>query len=175
MAKSSKQQIEKDEKKVLYELMKDSSQSINVISSKLGFSRQKIWRIIKKLRDEKTVWSYTAIINSERIGMKSYILIGKRNSKPLTKELVNFAIHKKLEKLARNNNCVLGDTYYLNGEYDFISTFRARNLNDAKKYQEQFGLIYKGFIERTMILEVLFPLRLNGILNPDVNMLSEFF
>jgi len=175
MAKSSKQSIERDERKVLYEIMKDSSQSINIISKKLGFSRQKIWRIIKKLQDEKTVWGYTAIINSEKLGMKNFILVGKRTTKPLPKEMVNLAIHKKLEKLAKNANCILDNTYFLNGEYDFISTFKASKLYDAKRYQEEFNRIYQGYMEKTMILEVLFPLRLHGILNPDIINLSEFF
>jgi len=175
MAKNSKKSIERDEKKVLLELMKDSSQSINVISKKLGFSRQKIWRIIKKLHGQKTVWGYTAVINCEKIGMKNFILLGKRTSKPLPQEMINLAVNRKLEKMAKKNNCILDDTYYLNGEYDFVSTFKANNILDAKKYQEEFNRIYKSYIEKTMILEALFPLRMNGILNPDINTLSEFF
>jgi DNA-binding Lrp family transcriptional regulator len=175
MGKSSKKKIERDEKKVLNELLKDSSQSINVISSKLGFSRQKVWRIIKRLRIEKTVWSYTAIVNSEKIGMKTFILLGKRNPKPLPKKMIDLAIYKKLEKLAKSKNCILDDTFYLNGEYDFISTFKACSLNDAKKYQEEFNGLYRGYIEKTMILEVIFPLRLSGTLNPDINKFSEYF
>ncbi len=175
MAKSSKITIEQDEKKVLIELMKDSSQSINIISKKLGFSRQKIWRIIKKLQNEKTIWGYTAVVNYERIGMKNFILLGKRTSKPLCQEKINLAINKKLEKMAKKNKCILNNTYYLNGEYDFVSTFKANNLHDAKRYQEEFNRLYQGYIEKTIILEALFPLRMNGILNPDINELSEYF
>jgi len=175
MSKSSKKSIERDEKKVLLELMKDSSQSINVISKKLGYSRQKIWRIIKKLQGEKTVWGYTAVINCEKIGMKNFLLLGKRTSKPLPQEMINLVLNRKLEKMAKKNNCILDDTYYLNGVYDFVSTFKANNILDAKRYQEEFNRLYKSYIEKTMILEALFPLRMNGILNPDINNLSEFF
>ena len=175
MSKSSKKSIERDEKKVLLELMKDSSQSINVISKKLGFSRQKIWRIIKKLQDEKTVWGYTAVINCEKIGMKNFILLGKRTSKPLPQEMINLAVNRKLEKMAKKNNCILDSTYYLNGEYDFISIYRAVNLQDAKRFQEEFNKLYQGYIEKTKLLEVLFPIRRIGIFNPEINKLSEFF
>jgi Lrp/AsnC family transcriptional regulator len=173
MAKSSKKDIERDEKKVLYELMKDSSQSINDISDKLGFSRQKVWRIIKKLQDDKTVWGYTAIVDNEKIGMKNFILMGKRNTKPLSPELVDIVTSKKLEKLAKNDNCYVENTYYLNGDYDFVSTFKAANLMDAKRYQEGFNRIFDGYISKTIMLEVLFPLRVNGILNPELNKITE--
>jgi DNA-binding Lrp family transcriptional regulator len=173
MAKSSKKDIERDERKVLYELMNDSSQSINDISDKLGFSRQKVWRIIKKLQDEKTVWGYTAIVDSQKLGMKNYILMGKRNAKPLTKELVDVVVSKKLAGLAKSAKCYVENTYYLNGEYDFISTFKAESLIDAKRYQEDFNRLFDGFISKAIILEVLFPLRINGIINPEINSISE--
>jgi len=47
MAKKPKESIEKDENKILQELLRDSSQSINDIANKLGFSRQKVWSNIK--------------------------------------------------------------------------------------------------------------------------------
>jgi len=175
MAKSSKQQIDKDEKKVLYEQMKDSSQSINVISSKLGFSRQKVWRIIKKLQKEKTVWGYTAVVNNERIGMKIFILLGKRNPRPIPMDMIDIVIKGKFEKLAKKNNCILDSTFYLNGEYDFLSSFKAPNLKEAKKFQEEFNRIYEGYIEKTKILEVLFPLRINDTMNPEIEKLAELF
>ena len=173
MAKSSKKDIERDEKKVLYQLMEDSSQSINDVSDKLGFSRQKVWRIIKKLHDDKTIWGYTAIVDNEKLGMKNFILIGKRNAKPLSQELIQAATSKKIEKLAKTVNCYVENTYYLNGSYDFISTFKAPSLMAAKRYQEDFNRLYEGFISKTLLLEILFPLRINGVLNPELNKLSE--
>jgi DNA-binding Lrp family transcriptional regulator len=175
MAKSSKKEIERDEKKVLYELMKNSNQSINDISNKLGFSRQKVWRIIKKLEDEKTVWGYTAVVNNEKIGMKLYILMGNRTTKPIPKEKVDFVIDKNFEKLAKKNNCILYSTYYLHGEVDFISAFKAVNLSDAKRFQEEFNRLYQGFIGTTKLHEVLFTLRETCVFNPDINKLAEFF
>lgn len=175
MAKSSKQEIERDEKKVILELMKDSNQSINIISNKLGFSRQKVWRIVKKLQKEKTIWGYTAIVNSEKLGMNNFILLGKRTTKPVTKDMLEPIIKKHFEKLAKNNNCILEDTHYLNGEYDFISIFKAKNLQDAKKFQEEFNNMYQGFIQKTKLLEVLFSVRENGIFNPNVEKFLEYF
>ena len=49
MSKSSRDQIDKDEKKLLYELVKNSNESIETNAKHCGFSRQKTWRFIKQL------------------------------------------------------------------------------------------------------------------------------
>ncbi len=56
MAKSSKKQIYEDELKVIVELQKNSNENIGAIAKKCGFSRQKAWRIIKELEENKTIW-----------------------------------------------------------------------------------------------------------------------
>jgi len=49
MSKSSKYQIEEDEKKLLSEQVKNSNENIETIATHCGFSRQKTWRFIKQL------------------------------------------------------------------------------------------------------------------------------
>jgi len=53
MSKSSDKKIEEDKEKIILLLMEDSRQSPNEISEKLGFSRQKAWKLIKQLEGEK--------------------------------------------------------------------------------------------------------------------------
>ena len=52
MPRKSKAQIRDDEKKILKALQKNSKEGIDAIAKHCGFSRQKVWRIIKQL--EKT-------------------------------------------------------------------------------------------------------------------------
>jgi len=54
---------------------------------KCGCSRQKIWRIIKKLEEDKTIWGYAAIVNEEKQGLKSYIILIKRTTLPIDEKL----------------------------------------------------------------------------------------
>ena len=61
MAKSSNEQIEQDEKKLLSELMKNSKENIDMIAKHCGFSRQKAWRMIKQLEN-----------NQKNLGIFSY-------------------------------------------------------------------------------------------------------
>jgi DNA-binding Lrp family transcriptional regulator len=55
MPKQSKKQLQDDEQKIIQELLRDSSQNINAIADKLGFSRQKVWRVIKNLEKNHTI------------------------------------------------------------------------------------------------------------------------
>ena len=53
MSKSSKDQIDQDEKKILSELVKDAKENIDTIAKHCGFSREKTWRMIKMKNNEK--------------------------------------------------------------------------------------------------------------------------
>jgi len=73
MAKSSAKQIEQDKKRILDELTKNAHRSVNEIADTLGFSRQKVWRIIKNLEEDKTIWGYTAIVDDNKMGRKNFV------------------------------------------------------------------------------------------------------
>ena len=100
MAKSSKKQIYEDELKVIAELQKNAKENIDVISKNCGFSRQKVWRIIKGLEEDKTIWGYTAIVNEKKQGLKSYMILIKRTTLPLDEKLADKIITRQLENSA---------------------------------------------------------------------------
>ena len=56
MPKSSKEEVIQSENIVLKELKKDASKSIDAIAKDHNFSRQKVWRIIKRLEKNKKIW-----------------------------------------------------------------------------------------------------------------------
>ena len=99
MAKNSMKQIEEDENKILQELANNSNKSINEIAKKCGFSRQKVWRMIKNLEKNHTIWGYTTIIDREKQGLKSYTVLIKRTNLPMEEEMVD----KIIEREMRNN------------------------------------------------------------------------
>ena len=66
MPKSSKDQIDADEKKIIKELQKNSKESIDKIAKKCGFSRQKVWRVIKRLEKNKTIWDIMQLLMMKR-------------------------------------------------------------------------------------------------------------
>jgi Lrp/AsnC family transcriptional regulator len=83
MAKRSFKQIEEDEKKILIHLQKNARESIDEIAKKCGFSRQKVWRIIKRLEENKEIWGYRAVVDNEKLGVQRYIMLIKRSVEPI--------------------------------------------------------------------------------------------
>jgi len=97
MAKSSKEQQTEDERKILLELQKNSKESIDTIAKHCGFSRQKAWKIIKRLEEKDVIWGYTAIVNEEKIGQTHFMLMIKRTKKKLEEEITD--IDKNIDEL----------------------------------------------------------------------------
>ena len=100
MVKSSNETIEKDIQSVLYELQKNSRKSVNDIALKLGFSRQKTWRLIKDLENDKTIWGYTAIVDDNKISQKRFFITLKKAQVPVKDEKLNLIIDREFSKLA---------------------------------------------------------------------------
>lgn len=176
MAKSSQEQIEEDINKILNELQKNSNYSINQISKKLGFSRQKVWRIIKDLEEDKTIWGYTAIVDDNKIGRKRYFILLNKANIPLTEEKINVIINRELRPLAEKEGVSLEGSFFVNGIYDGILCVTAENINQVKmfieKMNKKLGGIYMADIN---ILEVLFTIEKDNFDNPNIRDLKEYF
>jgi len=95
MAKSSRDQIDKDEKKLLSELVKNSNENIDTIAKHCSFSRQKTWRFIKQLEAKGLIWGYTAIFDEEKIGLTHFVLMLKRTTIKAEKKTHRYNHFKK--------------------------------------------------------------------------------
>ena len=79
MSKSSSKQIEDDQRKVIQKLLENGRQSALEIANKVGFSRQKVWKIIKNLEEKNIIWGYTGVIDENHFNENIYFgLIIKR-------------------------------------------------------------------------------------------------
>ncbi len=176
MAKCSKKKIEDDKQSVLMELQKNSSDSVNVIAKRLGFSRQKVWRIIKNLKDSNIIWGYNAVIDDEKTGRKRFFVLLKRSHKPITKEKIDMVVKGDLRQVATELGVELEGSYYINGVYDWLMCITADGITQVKKYCDSFSTVFKGtYASDIHILEVLFPVERNGFDNPNGEELKKFF
>ena len=119
MAKTSKKQIEKDEKKVISLLQDNARATIEDMTEKLGFSRQKVWRIIKRLEENKTIWGYSTVVNDDKLDRKRYIMLIKKSIKPLDEladKIVSFTMQKEVKKIGVQ----IEYSMFLHGEYDWM-------------------------------------------------------
>ena len=174
MPKSSFEQMNEDEKKILQEIKKNANNSINAIAKKYNFSRQKVWRILKKLEKEKTIWGYTAIMNEEKYGTNKFFILIKRSNMPLDKEIANRIISRNIEDTSFDIDVQIETSIYIHGEYDWIMIVEAEDITKAKQFTEMLNKLYQGYIDEIQILQILFPVKVHGIINPDKDKLIEF-
>jgi len=175
MAKNSRKQIALDEIRIVDQLSKNANKSINEIAKSCGFSRQKVWRIIKNLERNNTIWGYTSIIDEEKQNKKSYIILIKRSSNPLNKELIDKITRREISKKATKIGIKILTSIYTNGIYDWIIHFNANNIKDAKRFVEDLNKTYEGYIDETDLLEKMFITESCGIQNPEINKLRDFY
>ena len=174
MSKSSQEKIDEDTRLIIEEIQKNANKSINEIANKLNFSRQKVWRIIKNLEKDKTIWGYTTVINEEKMGFQQYLILIKRTTKPIDKELAELIISRKLEELVPNINIQIKHSFYTHGSFDWIICIKAGDIKEAKLFCEIFNKLYQGYIKYYDLVQILFPIRVDGILNPEADKLHEF-
>jgi len=167
MPKNSRDKIDQDEKKILFELVKNSNENIETISKRCGFSRQKTWRMIKQLEAKKLIWGYTAVFDEQKIGLNHFMLLVKRTTKQLEETSADRIISRKIEDFAAKIGCTIESSSYVHGEYDWVTTFTAKDIKQAKKLSDAFVTLHPGVIERITILQTLMFIRKLYILNPE--------
>jgi len=174
MAKSSKKQIDEDEKKVIEQLQKNSNESIDRIAKYCGFSRQKVWRIIKRLEHNKTIWGYTAVPDKEKQGVHHYIMLIRRSNEP-----VAGVISELIDGFKKNQGKSLGITMQtacvLHGSYDVLLCFTAKDIAAAKKFTEFINKKFSQYIRDIMVMEDIFSIKISGMINPKVEELKDLF
>jgi len=175
MAKNSRKQIMLDEIRIMDQLSKNANKSINEIAQSCGFSRQKVWRIIKNLEKNNTIWGYTSIIDEEKQNKKSFVVLIKRSANPLNRVIMDKIIDRGIAKKAQKIGVKILTSMYTNGVYDWIIYFNANNLKDAKRFVEDLQKTFEGFIEGTDLLEKMFTTENCGIQNPEINRLRELY
>ena len=173
MAKVSAKQIDIDERKVISALQKNAKESIDSIAKICGFSRQKVWRIIKRLEKNRTIWGYHAVVDSEKIRMKRYLVLIKKTTEPVG-ALADIIISRDVEKYAGDLDIVIEDSQYLHGLYDWEICFVAMDIRQAKRFCETLNKVYQRHIRELYLLEKIFPVMQCGIQNPQIMKLKEF-
>lgn len=174
MAKSSKKQIDQDEKRVIEQLQRNSNESIDKIAKTCGFSRQKVWRIIKRLENNKTIWGYTAIPDKEKQGVRHYIMLIKRSNEPAA-DIVDTIIDGFKKYTGKNLGIFVQTASLLQGTYDILLCFTAKDIMVAKRFTEFINKKYAIYISDILMMEDIFSIRISGMMNPHVDDLKEYF
>lgn len=158
---------------ILKNLLDDPTLSLRLIAKKLGSYRQKVWRMKKKLEDEKVIWGYTAIVDESKLGHVINLVLMKM--KPMTNDLVDLMTRRIKGRVQERQSVRLIDVIYVNGEYDFIVVFSAPSHAASRRYYDSLRLEYDSYLlEKPVMMDVnLYPIR-EGKVNPDINDLYDF-
>ena len=174
MSKSGKQKLAHDEKKILDVLRSNAKDSIENIAKKSGFSRRKVWLIIKKLEENKTIWGYAAICNDESYSLKHFTMLIKRTTVPINQKTLQEILTTRLDNLIPDNVIIIENIEYFHGSFDGIFTFLAEDLVTAKKFCEQFNKRFSQFIAGVELLEGILIIRKQSIRNPRLKEQIKF-
>ncbi|MBN1281177.1 MAG: Lrp/AsnC family transcriptional regulator [Candidatus Thermoplasmatota archaeon] len=174
MPKRSKTQIKEDEKKILAVLQKNANESIDTIARLCKFSRQKVWRSIKRLEADHLIWGYTAITDDAKLDRKHYVALIKKTTKPLDNAMITAASSPLLQDRAAPEGIIIESSMYLHGDYDWMILFTAPDIRYAKRFMELLKTTYEGFIDTITLQETLFWVRKHCILNPEAKSLKDF-
>jgi DNA-binding Lrp family transcriptional regulator len=173
MPKSSREMMEQDEIVVLHLLERHAKESIEEIVKRSGFSRQKVWRIIKHLEEDKVIWGYTAVTDKGKQNLKHFVLLLKRTMVPLEDAMRKEVITKKLDEFLPDI-VEIENIYLTHGGYESVVTFYAPDLMTAKKVIDAISTRIGQYFKEYVLLETLFPIRKQGLKNPKIASLAEF-
>ncbi len=172
MARRSAAQIKKDELKVLQDLKKNARGSIENIAKKHHFSRQKVWRIIKRLEKKEKIWGYNTVVDDEKLERKRFIIMIKRSTEP-----IDDAIPKIIDLTMHNRGITVGVdvecSSYLHGKYDWMFVVTAEDMKSVKQFSHLLTKEYHLWISEVQILEDIFPVKKCGIVNPNMDELKK--
>ncbi len=174
MPKSSQIRLIEDEKKILDILQVNAKASIDDIAKKCGFSRQKVWRIIKKLEEDKTIWGYTAICEQERYNLKHFIMLMKRSTTPIDQKVMHEVLTTRLDDLVPESNIIMENIEYVHGSCDGVFSFYAPDLIAAKRFNDRFKEHFNEYVAEVELLEGIFFIRNQRLTNPNLKKLINY-
>jgi len=174
MARKSVKQIKKDENKILSALKQNARGSIEDIAKKYRFSRQKVWRIIKRLEETKKIWGYYTVVDDEKLDRKRYIILIKRSTEPIDdaiQKIIELTIHEQGQKIGVE----VETSSYLHGRYDWMFIISAEDIRSLKRFTHALIKEYQIWISEVHILDEIFPVKKSGIVNPNTDDLKKYF
>jgi len=167
--------LTEDELKILAFMENHAKESVEKIAKNCGFSRQKVWKIIKQLEEKKIIWGYSTITGTEAKNnrVQHFTLLLKRSMLPLDESMKKEVIFAKLDDFLPSG-VRIEDIIITQGEWDAIVSFYAPDLITAIKAVDMLFQRLGKYFQGRQLLEHLFPIRKNGFKNPQITNLVDY-
>jgi DNA-binding Lrp family transcriptional regulator len=161
-----------DEQQVFAVLEKQAKERMDAIARKCGFSRQKVWKIVKDLEKKKIIWGYGAVTGPKEKDLQMFILLLRRSIVPLDPLIKQQSVKGLLDEI-RLKNVIIDDVYFTHGQYDGVITFSTDDLLSARRFLTELSKRIGVYFDQLILLECLFPFRRLGFKNPHMEDLVE--
>ena len=132
--------IDETDRKILAELQRDASQSLDDIATAVGSSKTPVWNRIRKLREAGVIRQNTVLLDAEALGLEACFFVLIRTSEHEAEWQGRFlaALNARPEVL---------EAHRLAGEIDYILKVRVAN---ARAYDD----FYQALIQEVKIFNV---------------------
>lgn len=135
-----KLQIDELDRKILAELQRDATLSVDQLSDRISLSRNACWRRLRRLEDDGFITGRVALVDAEKLGLGLSVFIIIRTS------------HHDPDWLAKFRSAVVSfpeitGVYRMSGDLDYV--LRAR-VSDVKAYDR----LYQRLIAKVPLSDV---------------------
>ena len=128
------------DRKILRELQRDASQSLDDVARTVGSSKTPVWNRIRKMRESGVIGRQTVVLDAEELGLEACFFVLVRTSAHEAEWQARFlqALMSRPEVL---------EAHRLAGDVDYVLKVRVRN---ARAYDE----FYQALISEVEIYNV---------------------
>lgn len=132
--------IDEMDRKILKELQRDASQSLDEIAKNVGSSKTPVWNRIRKLRDAGIVGQHTVLLDAEALGFEATFFVLIRTSEHEADWQAKFL-------KALRDRPEVQEAHRLAGDIDYILKVRVQN---ARAYD----VFYQALISEVRVYNV---------------------
>jgi Lrp/AsnC family transcriptional regulator len=133
-------EIDGTDRRILGELQRDGTLSVDQLSDRINLSRNACWRRVKRLEKDGIIAGRVALVDAEKLGLGLQVMIMIRTNNHERSWLENF--RKVVSALPE-----ITGVYRMTGELDYV--LRAR-VADVKAYDR----LYQRLIEKVPLNDV---------------------
>jgi Lrp/AsnC family transcriptional regulator len=134
------EKIDTIDRRILAELQRDGTLSVDQLSERVALSRNACWRRVKRLEDDGFITGRVALVDAEKLGLGLSVFIIVRTSNHDPEWLVKF-------RSAVTAFPEITGVYRMSGDLDYV--LRAR-VSDVKAYDR----LYQRLIARVPLSDV---------------------
>ncbi len=146
--------LDRLDKRILNELQRDASQSLEEIAGRVGSSKTPVWARIRKMRDAGVIVKQTVIADPEKLGFEACFFVLVRTSEHDAEWQQKF-----LEALLDRPEVL--EAHRLAGDIDYILKVRVANARAYDKF-------YQALISQVKIFNVTALLSMEEIKSTTV-------